>query len=645
MSSISGVPFPFNASKMPDLMASLNINAWLDSLINHYHVDGTLDKVKSLIDEAVNFRKARNVKIFCGEWGVYIPHSDNNDRVYWYEIVRKYFDENNIPWTIWDYQGGFGLFKANTSGMFDNDLNIPLLKALGLNVPLQKQTSSCSRMTLKCTKQSFWWAGIIDNGYLMPLKPGYKAETENNNYNNQIQPLLLSNNGEVIWCNDPLSVHYTSDSIIVKSKTENIIYTKAGENLREAYLYASKTYFPPSGKTPDRLLFSNPQYNTWIELMFDQNQKDIMRYANAIFKNGMPAGVLMIDDNWQEDYGKLNFHPGRFPSPKLMIDSLHAMGFKVMLWICPFISPDCDVYRYLEKNNLLLKDCAGNTAIIRWWNGASGLLDFTSPGAVKWFKEQLNKMVDEYHVDGFKFDAGDFHFYRDVVSSEKVPQTEHTELYAKIGLDYPLNEYRAMWKMGGQPLANRLCDKNHSWSDLQKLVPNMILEGLMGYTFCCPDMIGGGEFKSFLDNATIDQDLIVRSAQCHALMPMMQFSVAPWRVLDKPHFDAVLKAVKLREKLKDYIMKTVQESAVTGEPILRSMEYMFPHSGYELIKDQFLIGDALLVSPVVEKNATKRVVAVPKGVWKSEDGRVINGPRMVEVNADIDNLPYFIKVK
>lgn len=39
----------------------------------------------------------------------------------------------------------------------------------------------------------------------------------------------------------------------------------------------------------------------------------------------------MIDDNWQEDYGKWDFHPGRFPNPKAMIDSLHQMGFKVML--------------------------------------------------------------------------------------------------------------------------------------------------------------------------------------------------------------------------------------------------------------------------------------------------------------------------
>ena len=502
-----------------------------------------------------------------------------------------------------------------------------------------------NRLALKTNAQNFWYAGIIDNGYLMPLEPGYKAETENDNYNNQVQPLLLSSNGEVIWCDAPLAIQYTNDSIIVQSKTANIIYANAGDNLKQAYQFASKNYFPPSGKMPDELLFTNPQYNTWIELMYDQNQKDVLRYANAIIQNGMPPGVLMIDDNWQEDYGKLNFHPGRFPSPKLLIDTLHAKGFKVMLWVCPFISADCNVYRYLEKNNLLVKDKNGDAAIIRWWNGASGLLDLTNPETVKWFKAQLNKLTTEYGVDGFKFDAGDYHFYKNVVAYKNVPSTMHTELFAKIGLDYPLNEYRAMFKMGGQPIANRLCDKNHNWPDLQKLIPNMILEGLMGYTFSCPDMIGGGEFKSFLGGAVIDQELIVRSAQCHALMPMMQFSVAPWRVLDKPHLNAVLNTVKLREKFKDYILKTTKASAITGEPILRSMEYAFPKNGYALIKDQFLIGDSLLVAPVVEKGLVKRKITVPKGVWKTAEGKIIKGPKIMEMDAGINTLPYLVKIK
>ena len=69
-----------------------------------------------------------------------------------------------------------------------------------------------------------------------------------------------------------------------------------------------------------------------------------------------------------------------------MIDELHSMGFKVMLWVCPFVSPDCDVYRSLRDKKLLLMAGdslktkwadAKNPAMIGWWNGYSAELDLS----------------------------------------------------------------------------------------------------------------------------------------------------------------------------------------------------------------------------------------------------------------------------
>ncbi|NWJ51412.1 MAG: alpha-galactosidase [Bacteroidetes bacterium] len=517
-----------------------------------------------------------------------------------------------------------------------------------LTLPVIAQISQHfqKRLAIKVTHESFWWDGVVNQGSLMPLKANYHANIIGNNYNNQIQPLLLSSKGEVIWSNDPFEIEYTADSLIIKNDTK-IDYIKAGENLKQAYLYACRSYFPFTGKTPYKLLFSNPQYNTWIELVYNQNQDDVLKYAQSIINNGLTPGVLMIDDNWQEDYGNWCFHPGRFKSPKEMISKLHTMGFKIMVWVCPFVSADSENGREVVRKKLVLQDKNNQPAIINWWNGYSLLLDFSNPKAVEWFKNSLNVLVNEYGVDGFKFDAGDAVFYKGNIISfvKNTSANDHSTLYGKIGLDYPLNEYRAMWKMGGQPIANRLADKRHNWLDLQELIPNMITEGLMGYAFSCPDMIGGGEFGSFQNLTNIDQDLIVRSAQCHALMPMMQFSVAPWRILDKPHFDAVLKAIKLREHFKDYILETVEASAKSGEPVLRSMEYVYPQNSYEMIKDQFLLGDSLLVAPILTKNTTKRTIVVPNGLWKTASDQLIKGPKRIEVSVQLDELPYLQKVK
>lgn len=509
----------------------------------------------------------------------------------------------------------------------------------------EKQNNGAVTFTETINKEaeSNWWMGVIGQGQNMPFNRDMEFDTWGSGFGNQVQPLILSDNGDVVWSEEPLRIENSETELIVGSR-DKINITKAGENLKEGFMFASKTYFPPSGKMPDELLFTSPQYNTWIELMYDQNQKDILKYAHAIEENKYPAGVLMIDDNWQEDYGKWNFHEGRFDDPKAMMDELHGMGYKVMLWVCPFVSPDCDVYRELKNKGYFLKSKAGQPAMVTWWNGVSALLDLSNPGAKLWFTDILQSLVDEYGVDGFKLDAGDARFYTGDIELNGLSPNDHSKLYGEIGLAFPLNEYRAMWKMGGQPLAERLHDKNHSWGHLSMLIPQMLVEGIMGYPFSCPDMIGGGQFTSFLEGSVIDQELIVRSAQCHALMPMMQFSVAPWRVLDETHLAAVKKSIDIRQQFKDVILDLAKTAAKTGEPIMRPMEYNFPKQGFAKVIDQFMLGENILVAPVLENGARSRLVKLPEGNWKLPSGKTVKGGKSREFEVAMDELLYFIKM-
>lgn len=136
MVALSGMPFPYSAAGMPSFPASLK-GTWIESNFNNYKQEGTVEKVKALIDIAKKFKTDNNVILYCGEFGVYMPNSANNDRIVWYELVRKYLEESGISWTIWDYHGGFGVFHKNTAGLFNQDLNIALLQSLGFNTPDQ----------------------------------------------------------------------------------------------------------------------------------------------------------------------------------------------------------------------------------------------------------------------------------------------------------------------------------------------------------------------------------------------------------------------------------------------------------------------------------------------------------------------------
>lgn len=481
-----------------------------------------------------------------------------------------------------------------------------------------------------------WYGGAVTEGQIQPFKDGYSFNLNANTGGNQASPLLLSTKGRFIWSDAPFQFSVKGDELVLLNTTQPVEIDSAGHNLKEAFINASKKHFPAKGQLPDTLLFAKPQYNTWIELVYNQNQTDIIKYANAIISNGFPAGVLMIDDNWADYYGRFDFRKDRFDNAAAMVDSLHKMGFKVMIWVSPFVSPDTEVFRdLLSKKLLLLKD-AENPAIISWWNGYSAVLDFRNPAAKNWFTGRLDYMMKTYHMDGFKFDAGDADFY-------PADGNEHSRLWGEIGLKYPLNEYRAMWKMAGEPLVQRLRDKQHTWTDLQKLIPHLTLAGLLGYNFTCPDMIGGGEYGSFIGRDKLDEELVVRSAQCSALMPMMQFSVAPWRVLSASNLALVKQAVETRKKYTPYILQIAKESAKTGQPIVRSMEYEFPNQGFAEVKGQFMLGEKFLVAPVLTKEA-KKLVYFPKGKWRSDKGEMIKGPAKIEQVVTLDRLPVYERV-
>lgn len=506
-----------------------------------------------------------------------------------------------------------------------------------------------NNITLTLQKGERWWSGIINHGQLMPFgdTSTYANNLLGNNEGNQVQPLLLSNNGRYIWSEEPFQFSFRNGSIAIKGLGK-IDTGTIGNTLKQVQQYVRNKYFTASGRMPDSLLIVKPQYNTWIELNYNQNQADVLKYAHAIIDNGFEPGVLMIDDTWQENYGVWDFNPRTFPSPKKMMDELHRMGFKVMLWVSPFVSADSKEYRELDSKGALLKDSRNNneSLLVKWWNGYSAELDFTNPIAVQWFQSKLDHLQNTYGVDGYKLDAGDFEYYPPhMVAHKTITANEHSRLFATVGLKYPLNEYRACWKMGGQPLVQRLRDKGHDWNDMKKLVPDILLQGLAGYTFTCPDMIGGGEIGSFWgNNNNLDQELVVRSAQCHALVPMMQFSVAPWRVLDSVHFAAVKNAVAIRNKFVPLIMQLTNASAATGEPVVKYMEYVFPNQGFATINDQFMLGDNIMVAPMVSKG-NKRTVVFPKGKWKGDDGSMITGPATKEIVVPLERLPYFELVK
>lgn len=498
-------------------------------------------------------------------------------------------------------------------------------------------------MKIQIDENEYWWGLFADRGVEMP----YHSET------NVVIPmetcdqgafLMVSSRGRYLYSEKQHEVRIGGGYI--QWDGEDVELGTGHKNMRGAYMEIAQKYFGRDSGIPDKTFFAVPQYNTWIELMYNQNQRDIIRYAEEIIRNRMSPGVLMIDEGWSNDYGIFEFSRERFDDPKGMVDHLHRLGFTVMLWVVPLISPDSNVFRELRGTDILLRDENGEIAVRKWWNGYSAVLDVSNPKSLEWFSARLDECMEKYGVDGFKFDSGDSYLYRADDSSAKSAQPlDFTHFYNEIGKKYRYNEFRAAWNVKGAPYVCRLQDKNHSWGTdgLRAIIPDILLQGILGCFYGCPDMVGGGAYGSFLGDFQADGELYVRWLETSALMPMMQFSIAPWRILDEEHFQIVKEYSSLHEKYSGLFLNLAEQAALTKEPILRYMEYEFPGEGFEQINDQYMLGGNIMVAPVLEKDARERKVKLPIGRWR-HGGRVYEGGKWFTLKAGIDELLVFEKI-
>ena len=141
LKNLKGLPFPADsqvARKMPAVPSDLK-GTWIErALKDSYKKDAAVSALAATLDKAVKFSKERgNVPLLCGEFGVYIPNSLQEDRVRWYEAVTKLLDERGIARTSWDYYGGFGVFRTTGGSSFESELNTEVVKAMGFPPPPQ----------------------------------------------------------------------------------------------------------------------------------------------------------------------------------------------------------------------------------------------------------------------------------------------------------------------------------------------------------------------------------------------------------------------------------------------------------------------------------------------------------------------------
>lgn len=498
---------------------------------------------------------------------------------------------------------------------------------------------------IKILKNEYWFGGAVDDGCKMPLdaESDYYLDCRVNSTYNQFNGLFVSSLGRFVYIDGDAEITVKNGNFFFKGDFV-YDYRDGYKTLKNAYLAAANKHFDAVGKSLDFSLFS-PMYCTWSEMLNEPTEEKISEYARSIANIGYPRSCILIDDGWMKSNGDWNFAENKFKNPSELVSDLHNLGFKVVLWVTPFIDFYAESFDELKAAAALMRDRDGEVKRVEWWNGVSALLDLSTSYARKWFGDKLDALMKNYGVDGFKFDAGDAMYYVDC--DTEITPNEHSRLYAEFAAEYDVSELRACCGLGGYPIMQRLSDKRSDWSEkgLGSLIPNVLQAGLCGYPYVCADMVGGGQLLDYKNVSGFDGEFYARSCEIATYFPLIQFSYAVWNRSGEIR-SLIEKCLSDRNALKEYYGRLFKNAGKTFEPVVRSLEYEFPNLGYAKVMDEFMIGDEYLVAPIFEKGKFGRQVIFPAGAdWLCEaSGKTYRGGEIQNVEADVNSLPIFKRV-
>lgn len=487
-------------------------------------------------------------------------------------------------------------------------------------------------------------------------------------YAGVLEPYWLNSDGFVLHVDDGLplftSFNGSADGRLCLATRYQFPYVTTGEqplslrynvcsspDVKSSHLNAASRFWSKPRAIPDERMMTDPVWSTWARYKTFITQNLTLQFASEIRRYGFNDSQLEIDDNWETCYGELEFSSRKFPNPAAMVSQLKAQGFRVTLWIHPFINMECPSFQTASQYVVQNED--GYPGITSWWQGSSaGYFDYSRQEAASWWSDRVRRLQTDFGFDSFKFDAGETNWLPANFSFSHLPPSRqpngYSESYVRNMESFgPIVEVRTGWKTQDVPIFTRMLDKSTVWTyenGLKTLIPTLLQFGIEGYPFVLPDMIGGNGYNVLRP----EKELFVRWMQANVFMPALQFSYAPWDY-DQEVIEISLRMTALHVQYSSTIISLARQATVNGWPINRPLWWIDPLDSEALaIDSEFLLGDDLLAAPVLEPGAVSRDIYLPRGLWRDEVDPlhpIFTGPLWIRgYPAPLDTLPHFIRV-
>ncbi|WP_127593247.1 alpha-xylosidase [Paenibacillus lautus] len=467
-------------------------------------------------------------------------------------------------------------------------------------------------------------------------------------------PFYLSNYGYGIFVDHPERVSYE----VASENVSKVQFSVPGESLKYYIIGGDSmkevlgNYTALTGKPALPPAWS---FGLWLTTSFTTNYDEatVNSFVDGMIERDIPLRVFHFDCFWMKEFQWCDFKWDEdvFPDPQGMLDRLKSKGLSICVWINPYIGQKSYLFHEGKKNGYLVKNKDGS--VWQWdrWQSGMGLVDFTNPAAVRWYKDKLIELVD-MGVDSFKTDFGEriptnvvYHDGSDPVKMHNY----YTHLYNKTvfeALEESRGNNEAMLfarsaTAGGQQFPVHWGgDCSATYVSMAETLRGGLSLGMSGFGFWSHDISG------FEQTAT--PDLYKRWSafglmSSHSRLHGNESYRVPW-LFDEESVDVLRYFTKLKSTLMPYLYAASVDTTNSGLPIMRSMVLEFTDDPNCAPLDlQYMLGESILIAPIFNDQGTGRYY-LPKGSWTHLlTGEKRAGGQWYTETYDYFSLPLFVR--
>ena len=402
-------------------------------------------------------------------------------------------------------------------------------------------------------------------------------------------------------------------------------------------------------------------------------QQQLTAFIAACGDNRMPISAFHYGSGYSSR-GKqryvFNWNRDKFPDPEGINRSFQEAGMRLVANIKPCLLDDHPAYQTVrDADGFINNRSTGEPVVEPFWDGNGAYLDFTKPQAVQWWQSGLRQQILEKGIDSGWNDNNEYAIQsEDAVSDlwgQAGPIHRSRPLHALLmtratfeaqtayatasGTDEAVYTITRAGPPGLQRYAQTWSgDNTTSWETLKWNIRTGLQMSLSGMFNVGHDV--GGFF-----GPSPEPELLARWVQACALNPRMVMN--SWKPDGKNNLpwmhdsvtDDIRAALNLRYQLMPYLWACFERACQFHQPIIRPTFFNFPHDeGCFADCDDFMLGDDVLVAPVVEKGAQARAIYLPKlpdgGQWVDFYDRSVHpGGQAVTCPAPIGRLALMVR--